>query len=304
MITGTIQATDADATITATNTKFSTELVAGDRVLFSDGTTGVVDSITSDTAFELTANKAGAIGAGAKIQVRPGSFNDSDSYYTALNAGGTDLVLPLKRISGFFRKARPYFPMMGGLEVEMEFATDASAIESPQSATVFSVGSVDLYYERTDFHPTSQKELSLKWTDRGKVVDGKMVKKSIPYRFKSYATHEMKFEANSTELAVDELKEHYVNLDRLIVARVPASRVNVIGEDGTRLTSAQFGEWRTEYANENHPRFEITSTKLLHEHFFKNLGAKCEVIDSCNLNEYEADDLWSKTPHCPVVQGV
>ena len=38
MLTGTIQATDAHATIAGTNTKFSTELVAGDRVLFSDRT--------------------------------------------------------------------------------------------------------------------------------------------------------------------------------------------------------------------------------------------------------------------------
>jgi hypothetical protein len=55
VLTGTLAATAADATISGTNTLFTTELKIGDVVKLFDGQEVTVLSITSATAFEATA---------------------------------------------------------------------------------------------------------------------------------------------------------------------------------------------------------------------------------------------------------
>lgn len=61
--TGTISAVNNDPTVTGVGTLFTTELAVGDKVYSGTTLLGVVDSITSATALELTANAAATVNA-------------------------------------------------------------------------------------------------------------------------------------------------------------------------------------------------------------------------------------------------
>lgn len=279
--TGTVEVKGADLdAVLGTTSEFATEVVAGDRILFSTGAVGTVATVTNDTTIDLSADLAVAVPAGTKYLIIP---NDAkvNTYYNALNgADGVEVCMELGSALGFFRETYPFFPLKTGIFLELQLNSDPEALQTPNTAAALTITNMHLVYDAFTLKPAPLADWQRAYMEQGlKVV------------FKSHHIDTTrKWLANSAVLTNQEFTRKFSSLDMVFFVRRLESNLNSRSADQYAFTSGAVN-YQAKWKDMRIPADKITSTQQLYIEYFRNIGLLGETDqDSISWEEFYTTD--------------